>query len=109
MSKRNKTSYHGVFFRESNRIGGPGIEKVFYVLYKKNGKLCEEKIGRQFADGMTAARASYARGELIEGKRLSRKQRREQKQALKAAVDNKWTVASLWKSYKTNLTLTGLD
>ena len=108
--KRHKTSYRGVYFREADRLGGPGKrvmtkteimsdgslkinpeawevgkEKVFYIIFKKDGKVHEEKVGRQYADDMTPARAARIRGERIEGKRLSRKQIREQREAAKKA------------------------
>ena len=56
--KRFKTEYPGVFFRKAARIGGKGIEKVFYIIFKKDGKNQEEKVGRQYADDMTSAKAS---------------------------------------------------
>jgi integrase len=92
--KRHATNYPGVFYREGTRIGGKGIEKIFYVVYKKEGKTHEEKAGRQFADDMSPARAAGIRSELIEGKRLPRKKIRAKK---KAKV---WTVNALWESYK---------
>ena len=52
--KRHKTKYVGVYYREAQRIGQPGIEKVFYYTFKKDGKMHEEKAGRQYADKMTA-------------------------------------------------------
>jgi len=91
--KRHKTTYPGVFYRQAERIGGKGLEKVYYILFKKNGKLHEEKIGRQFADDMTPARAARFRAERIEGKRQSRKEIRE------AAAEIKWTVDRLWQEY----------
>lgn len=91
--KRHKTSYPGVFYREVDRLGGPGKEKVFYIVFKKGGKVHEEKVGRQFADDMTPARAARIRGERIEGKRLSRKEVRE------AKAVTKWTVEKLWQEY----------
>ncbi len=54
--KRIKTKYPGVFYREANRIGGKGTERVYYVVFKKDGLVIEEKAGRQFADDMTPAR-----------------------------------------------------
>ncbi len=102
MANRKKTKYPGIFYREADRIGGKGIEKVYYVVYKKNGKVHEEKAGRQHADDMTPARAAHIRAELIEGKRKSRKEIRVQKEALKKAEANKWTVGKLWKEYKKN-------
>jgi integrase len=99
MSKRKKTDYPGVFYREAKRIGGNGTEKVFYVVYKKNGKVHEEKAGRQYADDMTVARASGIRAELIEGKRLTRKEKRAQEQAQKDAESKRWTIDKLFEEY----------
>jgi integrase len=100
MSKRIKTGYLGVFYREAKRIGRKGTEKVYYVVFKKNGKLIEEKAGRQFADDMTPAKAAGIRGELIEGKRLTRKEKRKQERAIKDAEVRKWTIDRLWEEYK---------
>lgn len=102
MSKRIKTKYPGVFYREAKRIGGKGTEKVYYVVFKKSGKVHEEKAGRQFADDMTPARAVYIRAERIEGKRMSRKEIREQEEALKNTEASQWTVDRLWQEYKKN-------
>jgi len=99
MSKRKKTTYPGVFFRESKRIGGKGIEKVFYVVYKKSGKVYEEKAGRQYANDMTPARAARIRSELIEGKRLTRKEKKAEKEALKKAEAVKWSIQRLFNEY----------
>lgn len=93
--KRHKTSYPGVFYREAERIGGKGLEKVYYIVFKKDGKVHEEKVGRQFANGMTPARASKIRAERIEGKRQSRKEIREAQKAAKTL----WTVERLWQEY----------
>ena len=96
--KRFKTEYPGVFYRETKRIGSKGTEKVFYIVFKKDGKVHEEKAGRQYADDMTAARAARIRGELIEGKRKSRPEIREEKKAIKDC----WTIEKLWGAYKKN-------
>jgi integrase len=91
--KRHKTTYPGIFYREVKRIGGKGIEKVYYIVFKRGGKVYEEKVGRQFTDDMTPARASLIRAERIEGRRQSRKEIRE------AATVTKWTVDRLWHEY----------
>ena len=91
--KRFKTKYPGVFYREADRIGGRGTEQVFYIIFKKDGKNQEEKVGRQFADDMTAARANRIRSERIEGKRQSRKEIRDAAKAQKEA----WTLSNLCK------------
>jgi integrase len=91
--KRHKTSYPGIFYREAQRIGGKGLERVYYIVFKKDGKVHEEKVGRQFADDMTPARAARIRAERVEGKRLSRKEIRN------AATEIKWTLDRLWQEY----------
>ena len=104
MAKRIKTSYPGVYYREARRIGGKGTERVYYIVFKKNGKVHEEKVGRQFVDDLTPARAAGIRAERIEGKRLSRKEKRETEKAHKKAQAKKWTVDRLWESYKATRT-----
>jgi integrase len=98
--KRYKTNYPGVFYREAERIGGKGLERVYYIVFKKGGKVLEEKVGRQFADDMTPARAANIRGERIEGRRLSRKEMR------KAQAVTKWTIKRLWQEYNAPKPLT---
>lgn len=100
--RRFKTDYPGVFYREGQRIGHKGIEKIYYLVFKKDGKVIEEKVGRQFADAMTPAKTAYIRGERIEGKRKSRKEIREMKKAKKIADANRWTITRLWLYYNTN-------
>jgi len=100
MPKRIKTDYVGVYFRIARRIGGSGDEKVFYAVYKTDGKVKEEKVGRQYKDNMTAAKASRVRGNLVEGKRLTRKETRALEEAKKKAQDDRWTINRLWKEYK---------
>ncbi len=85
--ERIKTEYHGVFYREAKRIGGKGTEQFFNIIFKKDGKNQEEKISRQYADGMRAARAARIRGERIEGKRSSRKEIREAAEIQKKRMD----------------------
>lgn len=102
MAKRIKTAYPGVYFREARRIGGKGTERVYYIVFKKNGKVHEEKVGRQFVDDLTPARAAGIRSQRIEGKRPSRKEKREK--ALKKAQEKKWTINRLWESYEATRT-----
>ncbi len=102
-SKRNPTKYPGVFFREAERIGASGVERVYYIVFKKDGKVYEEKVGRQYADDMTEAKASRIRGERIEGKRASRKEVREAKEAKRRENENRPTIARLWYLYGESL------
>jgi integrase len=75
-------------------------EKIYYVRYRKDGKLIEEKAGRQFQDDMTPARASRIRTQRILGNELSNKERREVKKLAVQAEASRWTVDRLWKEYK---------
>jgi integrase len=99
-AKRCKTRYPGVFYRETERIGMKGTEKVFYIVFKKEGKVFEEKVGRQFADNMTEAKAAGIRAERIEGKRASRKEIREAQEAIRQAELQKPTIERLWEIYR---------
>ena len=92
--KRNKTKYPGVYFRYARRLGGPGKEKVYYVLYKIDGQTVEEKVGRQYQNNMTPAKAANIRGQLIEGRRKSRREKRL------LAKQKKWTIDEIWQAYK---------
>lgn len=96
--------YTGVFYRIAQRIGGKGDEKIYYVTYKKEGKKIEESVGRQYADQMTPARAARIRSDIIEGRRLPKKEQKALKEAEKAAERKRYTIDRLWKEYKLNRT-----
>ena len=69
--------YTGVFYRIGKRIAGNGTEKIYYVTYKKNGVKFEEKVGRQYSDQMTPSKASNIRADIIEGRKLTRKEQKK--------------------------------
>jgi len=100
MIHRFKTSYPGVFYREVKRIGKNGNEKVFYIVFKKQGKVIEEKVGRQFVDDMTASKAAGIRSDRIENKRLSRKEIKQMEEEERKVKANRWTINRLWEEYK---------
>ncbi len=101
MPERFKTKYPGVFYIEGTGTRGP--EKIYYIAYRKDGKLIEEKAGRQHKDAMTPAKAANKRARRIEGKELSNKERREAEKAARAAEAGKMTVTRLWDLYEKNL------
>jgi integrase len=94
--ERIKTKYPGVYFIHK------GDEKVFYIFYRLNGRQVEEKVGRQFADDMTPAKAAGIRAARTQGKESSNNARREQANAAKQAEADKMTIKRLWDEYKTN-------
>ena len=92
---RHKTRYPGVYYRIAKRIGGRGNEKVYYVKYRKDGKGIEAKVGRQYIDDMTPARANRIRADLMEGRRLTP----QEKRALAKAESERWTVDRILGAY----------
>jgi integrase len=94
---RVKTRYPGVYYIEGTSSNGRS-EKLYYIHYRKNGKLIEEKAGRQFKDDMTAAKAANLRTLKIEGDRPTNQERRDIQQESKDI----WTVNRLWETYKTH-------
>jgi len=74
---RTATSYAGVYFVEGQAIGSNKIEKIYYIRYRRDGKIVEEKAGRQFQDAMTPARAAGIRSARIEGKQETNTEKRK--------------------------------
>ena len=94
---RNKTKYPGVFYRW---LEGGDSEKIFYAVFKRDGRIIEAKIGGQQKNGMTAAKAAGIRAEYLTGKRLTPQEQRVQDAADKLAEDGKPTFARLWEHFK---------
>jgi len=107
MAKENKrfkalnsagVPYTGVFYRIRYRIGKKGTEKVYYVMFKRNGKKIETKVGRQYLDQMTPAKANNERIQLINGKKTL-KEKREEEKTQKLIDVNIYTIERLWEEY----------
>lgn len=98
--KRFKTEYKGIFYREVDRIGGGGTERMFYIVFKQDGKIFEEKVGGQYRNQMTPAKAARIRADRIEGRRQSRQEIRQAQVEAKEAQANRWTFDRLWEEYK---------
>jgi len=95
--KRVKTKYPGVYFIEVASASGK-IERIFYIRYRKNGKLIEEKAGRQFQDDMSPARAAGIRFKRIEGDQLSNNETRKAEITLRKSSEV-WTIEKLFREY----------
>ncbi len=104
--KRFKTNYPGVFYREVPRAGGNGTEKSYYVIFKRDGKVLEEKAGRQHADNMTPAKAAKIRAARIEGRRESRQEVRQRRE--RERQTEPWTIDRLWEEYSGSRSLKGI-
>jgi integrase len=106
--KREKTNYPGVFYIEGTSPATGKPEKIFYIRYRKAGKMTEEKAGRQFQDDMTPARAAGLRAERIGGRLPTRQEIRDQKRAREEAEAGRWTINRLWQEYTAHRQLKGL-
>ena len=96
--KRFKTKYPGVFFIEGSSIVGKP-EKIYYIRYRKSGKMIEEKAGRQFQDDMTPAKAAGMRADKVEGAKQTNAEERQEKKTLEEQENNKPTIERLWEEY----------
>jgi len=97
--KRHKAGYAGVYFIwGTHRVTGKP-EKIFYITYRKEGKLISEKAGRASED-MTPARASKRRALRMAGKEATNAEKRAATHAARVAEAEKWTINKLWEEYK---------
>ncbi|MBN1548490.1 MAG: site-specific integrase [Syntrophaceae bacterium] len=99
--KRHKTDYAGVYFIWGTHRVTHKPEKIFYITYRKNGKVVDEKVGRASED-MTPARASNRRALRMAGKEATNAEKRAAEKAAKEAEAGRWTIAKLWDLYCEN-------
>jgi len=90
---RIRTKYPGVYSIEAQGADGRA-EAIFYIRFRRDGKLIEEKAGRARQDGMTAAKANHLRAKKIEGAATRQEIRNEQK-----ADAERFTVERVWAIY----------
>ncbi len=98
--KRFKTSYPGVYYILGISPATGKQERIYYVRYRKTGKMTEEKAGRQIEDAMTPARASALRAEKISGKKPTNTEQRKAELDKKNQTENRWTVDRIWEEYQ---------
>jgi integrase len=102
--QRFKTKYPGVYFIQGTSADGRP-ERIYYIVYRKHGKLIEEKAGRQFKNDMTPARAARLRTQRIEGDEPTNQ---EQRDAARQTQEI-WTCGRLWDEYRVSKTLKGIS
>ena len=100
VQKRHKTKYPSVYYIVGSARGSTKKERIYYIVYRKVGKLIEEKAGRQFQDDMTPARAAQIRTMRVCGNQLSNKEQREAEKAKESEEAGRWTIDKLWQEYK---------
>lgn len=93
---KRKTKYPGVYYTLKDGEKGRA-ERVYFISYRKDGKLGEEAAGGQFKDNMTQDGVAHLRNERLHGDPSINQEGREGlRQAQKA-----WTFDRLWETYKT--------
>lgn len=96
MGRAKVKGYRGIFFIESVSPATGKPDKIYYIRYKRNGKLIEEKAGRASVDGMTAAAANAIRADRMRGKEPTNTERR----AAEREIRERWTIDRLWEEWK---------
>lgn len=93
--QRIKTQYPGVYYiLGANKANGQQ-EKIYYIRYCRDGRQIDEKVGRQFQDDITPARANAIRADRILGKDLPNQVKRQNDRER----ENRWTMDRLWSEY----------
>ena len=100
--KRIKTDYPGVYYIMGKAVATGKPERIYYIRYRKDGKAIDEKVGRQFQNDMTPAKAARIRTNRIEGRDLTNAEKREAQEAAKEAELSRWTINKLWDQYCEN-------
>jgi integrase len=100
--KRIKTDYLGVYYIMGKAVATGKPERIYYIRYRKDGKAIDEKVGRQFQNDMTPAKAARIRTNRIEGRDLTNAEKREAQEAAKEAEESRWTINKLWDQYCEN-------
>ena len=95
--ERHKTDYPGVFYVMGTHVVSGMPERIYYIRYRRDGRMVEEKVGRQKQHKMTEAKASRIRAKKIDGELLPNADQRE---AVLAAKVNRWTLSKLWDEYR---------
>ena len=97
--KRIKTQYPGVYYVESTAINSSKLDKIYYIIYRRDGKLIEEKAGRQSQDIMTPYKAATIRDNKIEDAKTSKDEHREVI-TKKSTQEGRWTINRVWERYE---------
>ena len=90
---RNSTRHSGVYFVEL-----ASGDQTFFIRYKKDRKLIEERAGRK-SQGWTAAKANRLRTERLAGKSESNVEIRAREKVRKESAENRWTFQKIFDEY----------
>jgi integrase len=73
-------------------------DQTFFIRYKKDRKLIEERAGRK-NQGWTAAKANRLRTERLAGKSESNVEKRAREKEQKESIENRWTFRKIFNEY----------
>ena len=90
---RNYTRHNGVYFVEL-----ANGDQTFFIRYKKDRKLIEERAGRK-SQGWTAAKANRLRTDRLAGKSESNVEKRAREKEQKESIENRWTFRKIFDEY----------
>ena len=90
--RRHKTRYSGVFVVDLS-----SGDQTFYIRFKKEGKLIEERAGRK-KQGMTGAKANQLRADRMTGK----SETNAEKRARLLSQAGRLRISGIWKEYLRN-------
>ena len=90
--RRHKTRYSGVFVVDLS-----SGDQTFYIRFKKEGKLIEERAGRK-KQGMTGAKANQLRADRMTGK----SETNAEKRARLLSQTGRLRISGIWKEYLRN-------
>ena len=92
--------YAGVFYVETTRVNSSQAERVYYIRYRRDGKLVEEKAGYQYRDNMTPAKAAGMRAARIEKRESNNAERRVREKQERIARQERSTVSDIFYAYQ---------
>ncbi len=96
---RIKTKYPGVTYLPAKAPNGDP-DRIYYIRYRKGGKMVEEKAGTVSKDKMTPAKANQLRADKISGKEPTNAEKRAAIEAAKKAAEGRVTIERLWEAYQ---------
>jgi len=86
--KRIKTDYPGVYYIMGKAVATGKPERIYYIRYRKDGKAVDEKVGRQYQNDMTPAKAALIRAKRIEGRELPNNEKRAAEKVAEQSLKN---------------------
>jgi integrase len=93
--ERQKTTYPGVYYvNTTDPSDRKKADKIYGIVYYKDGRKIEEGVGRLHRDNMNPSKANAIRSDRIRGIKPSNQERRGK------GENSPWTFDQLWKAWK---------